>query len=91
LQHFSLLKNIAERIIESFACDKLLVRVRQNHGLTVSCSIGAAMHPLHGHSIQELLEVSDEQMYQAKKAGKNCYRIAGVANEPLPRDTAVKV
>jgi len=49
------------------------------------------MHPLHGHSIQELLEVSDEQMYQAKKAGKNCYRIAGVANEPLPRDTAVKV
>lgn len=75
-----LLKNIAERIIESFACDKLLVRIRQNHGLKVSCSIGAAMHPLHGNTIQELLEVSDEQMYQAKKSGKNCYRIAGIAH-----------
>ncbi|WP_341709235.1 diguanylate cyclase domain-containing protein [Limnobacter sp.] len=89
--NIQLLKNIAERIIESFACDKLLVRVRQNHGLTVSCSIGAAMHPLHGHSIQQLLEISDEQMYQAKKAGKNCYRIAGVFLEPLTTDTEVKV
>ena len=89
--NIQLLKNIAERIIESFACDKLLVRVRQNHGLTVSCSIGAAMHPLHGHSIQQLLEISDEQMYQAKKAGKNCYRIAGVATELLLGDAAVKV
>jgi diguanylate cyclase (GGDEF)-like protein len=77
--NIQLLKNIAERIIESFACDKLLVRIRQNHGLTVSCSIGAAMHPIHGTSIPQLLEISDEQMYRAKKSGKNCYRIAGVA------------
>ena len=75
-----LLKNISERIIESFARDKLLVRIRQNHGLTVTCSIGAAMHPMDGNSIAELLEISDEQMYQAKKSGKNCYRIAGVSN-----------
>jgi diguanylate cyclase (GGDEF)-like protein len=87
-----LLKNISERIIESFACDKLLVRVRQNHGLTVSCSIGAAMYPLHGQSIQQLLEISDEQMYQAKKSGKNCYRIAGVVNQPVAAmDTEAKV
>lgn len=74
-----LLKNISERIIESFARDKLLVRIRQNHGLSVTCSIGAAMHPMHGNSIPQLLEISDEQMYQAKKSGKNCYRIAGVS------------
>lgn len=86
-----LLHNISERIIESFACDKLLVRVRQNHGLTVSCSIGAAMHPLHGHSIQQLLEISDEQMYEAKKAGKNCYRIAGVSQEPARLESSLRV
>lgn len=86
--NIQLLKNISERIIESFACDKLLVRIRQNHGLTVSCSIGAAMHPLHGSSFQKLLEISDEQMYQAKKAGKNCYRIAGVSATPEPLDSA---
>ena len=77
--NIQLLKNIAERIIESFARDKLLVRIRQNHGLSVTCSIGAAMHPMHGNSIPQLLEISDEQMYQAKKSGKNCYRIAGVS------------
>ena len=77
--NIQLLKNISERIIDSFACDKLLVRIRQNHGLKVSCSIGAAMHPLHGTSIQELLEISDAQMYEAKKSGKNCYRIAGIS------------
>ncbi|MBU0784662.1 MAG: diguanylate cyclase [Gammaproteobacteria bacterium] len=86
--NIQLLKNISERIIESFACDKLLVRIRQNHGLTVSCSIGAAMHPLHGTSIQALLEISDEQMYQAKKSGKNCYRIAGVT-EPQVKSVSV--
>lgn len=86
--NIQLLKNISERIIESFACDKLLVRIRQNHGLTVSCSIGAAMHPLHGTSIQELLEISDEQMYLAKKSGKNCYRIAGVS-EPQVKSVSV--
>ncbi|HEX4879231.1 MAG TPA: diguanylate cyclase [Limnobacter sp.] len=75
--NLQLLTNISERIIESFACDKLLLRIKQNHGLKVSCSIGAAMYPLHGQSVAELLEHSDAQMYAAKKAGKNCYRIAG--------------
>jgi diguanylate cyclase (GGDEF)-like protein len=72
-----LLTNLSERILESFASDKLLVRIHQNHGLKVSCSIGAAMYPLHCNTLTELMEISDEQMYDAKKSGKNCYRIAG--------------
>lgn len=88
--NIQLLKNIAERIIESFACDKLLVRIRQNHGLSVTCSIGAAMYPLHGNSISQLLELSDEEMYHAKKAGKNCYRIAGVGKS-VDKEDPIKV
>lgn len=88
--NIQLLKNIAERIIESFACDKLLVRIRQNHGLSVTCSIGAAMYPLHGTSMTRLLEISDEQMYEAKKAGKNCYRIHGVSPSAV-RSELIKV
>ncbi len=49
------------------------------------------MYPLHGDSIQQLLDVSDEQMYQAKKSGKNCYRIAGVVNEPAVTHAEAKV
>jgi diguanylate cyclase (GGDEF)-like protein len=72
-----LLLNIAERIIESFACDKYLSRIRQNHGLNVSCSIGGAMFPTHANTVAGIVELSDGLMYKAKKAGKNCYRIAG--------------
>ncbi|HEX4916371.1 MAG TPA: diguanylate cyclase [Limnobacter sp.] len=79
--NLQLLTNISERIIESFACDKLLLRIKQNHGLKVSCSIGAAVYPLHGESVAELLESSDAQMYAAKKAGKNCYRIAATFSD----------
>ncbi len=86
--NLQLLRNISERIIESFACDKLLVRIRQNHGLTVSCSIGAAMHPVGSGTAHALLEVSDAQMYLAKKSGKNCYRIAGVVE---PNQETVQV
>ena len=86
--NLQLLRNISERIIESFACDKLLVRIRQNHGLTVSCSIGAAMHPVGTGTAQALLEISDAQMYLAKKSGKNCYRIAGVVE---PNQETVQV
>ncbi|HEX4842094.1 MAG TPA: diguanylate cyclase [Limnobacter sp.] len=87
--NLQLLTNISERIIESFACDKLLLRIKQNHGLKVSCSIGAAVYPLHGETVAELLECSDAQMYAAKKAGKNCYRIAGSA--ALEQQQPVKI
>lgn len=85
-----LLQNISERIIESFACDKLLVRMRQNHGLVVSCSIGAAMYPLHASTAQELLEISDAQMYLAKKSGKNCYRMPEMNLEACGNDSPLR-
>lgn len=74
--NMQLMKNIAERIIDAFSRDKLLGRIRQNHHLSVTCSIGAALYPLHAQSMADLLELSDRQMYFAKRAGKNCYRIA---------------
>ena len=81
-----LMRNISERIIESFARDKLMQRIRQNHHLTVSCSIGCAMYPNDGQTMSELLEVSDRQMYLAKKAGKNCYKIAANGKEDQTQD-----
>ncbi len=74
--NMQLMKNISERIIDAFSRDKLLGRIRQNHHLSVTCSIGAALYPLHAKNFTDLLELSDRQMYFAKRAGKNCYRIA---------------
>ncbi|HEY1059343.1 MAG TPA: diguanylate cyclase [Limnobacter sp.] len=79
-----LLVNIANRIIDSFATDKHLNRIRQNHGLSVSCSIGGALYPTHSDSIQGMLDMADSLMYQAKKAGKNCHRLAQAQGLSLP-------
>lgn len=60
----------------------LLVRILQayrqpicieQYKLNTSVSIGVAIYPEHGSSINELLKNSDTAMYQAKQRGKNTY------------------
>jgi len=43
--------------------------------LNVSCSIGAAIAPMHGTNYAELFENADEALYASKGKGKNCYSI----------------
>lgn len=80
-----LLTNVANRIIESFANDKHLNRLRTNHGLVVTCSVGGAIYPQHANNIAGLMELADTLMYQAKKSGKNCHRIAPSPEHPYIR------
>lgn len=44
--------------------------------VTVGASIGIALFPEHGRTSSELLQSADEAMYQAKRDGKNTYRLA---------------
>jgi len=39
--------------------------------LSVSCSIGIALCPLHGISLDVLRKLADRAMYQAKEEGRN--------------------
>lgn len=41
----------------------------------ISCSIGIAMNPEHGTKYEKLYQSADRALYQAKRAGKNQYRI----------------
>lgn len=45
--------------------------------LQTSASVGIAIFGLHGHDSVELMRSADDAMYQAKQAGRGCYRIAG--------------
>lgn len=36
-----------------------------------SVSIGAALYPQDGHTVDEILSRADHAMYESKKAGKN--------------------
>jgi diguanylate cyclase (GGDEF)-like protein len=72
----NLLENMAERIVKAFEREPLFKRMLENHSLKVSSSIGCAIYPIHAETAAALVEESDRQMYEAKHAGKNCYRIA---------------
>ncbi|ELF6479947.1 MASE3 domain-containing protein [Vibrio fluvialis] len=48
------------------------------HGqsLRIGISIGAAVYPKHGASVESLLVEADNALYQAKRRGKNCLVVA---------------
>ena len=65
------LKERCESILESM--NILLKNLAPD--LPVSCSIGAALFPVHGRHYNELFLKADEALYQAKNQGKNQFRI----------------
>jgi diguanylate cyclase (GGDEF)-like protein len=44
--------------------------------VSVSASIGVALCPDHGDSLDDVLRAADDAMYQAKQAGRNTVRVA---------------
>jgi diguanylate cyclase (GGDEF)-like protein len=42
----------------------------------VGASIGIALYPDHSATIDDLLRHADEALYEAKRAGRNTYRIS---------------
>ncbi|MEK9842940.1 diguanylate cyclase domain-containing protein [Thalassospira sp.] len=43
---------------------------------TVTASIGIALYPDHGETVDELIAAADDAMYAAKKSGRNTFRFA---------------
>lgn len=66
----------------------------RSYNLTLSCSIGIALSPVHGQSYYELFQHADQALYRAKAKGKNCYALynpddSGYLNQP-GRTSAVR-
>lgn len=62
---------LAERAIAAFAPPFHYA----NQELHITCSIGAAVFPLHGTTPQALLKNADTALFQAKEQGRNMYQI----------------
>lgn len=59
--------NLSERLLE-------VMNESYGHladGLEVTCSVGGAVYPDDGETIEELMRAADERMYCVKKSGKN--------------------
>jgi diguanylate cyclase (GGDEF)-like protein/PAS domain S-box-containing protein len=46
----------------------------EQHTILISCSIGIGIYPLHGSDVVSLMRVADQAMYEAKRAGRGCFR-----------------
>jgi diguanylate cyclase (GGDEF)-like protein len=79
---------IAERIRHRISTLSVVVSTARG-SLTVaglSASVGGATYPDHGAQLEQVLQIADAALYDAKRDGRNAVRIAGDAeSSALPR------
>jgi len=51
----------------------------QGSSVNVTASVGVSVYPVHGDNVETLMKSADLALYEAKGAGKNDYRISGLA------------
>jgi two-component system cell cycle response regulator len=49
----------------------------EGHTVSVTTSAGIGVYPVHGEDADSLMKSADLALYEAKRAGKNAYRISG--------------
>ena len=68
-------QNILEAINQPFF-------IEQNN-IEISCSIGIVIYPKHGTDVISLMKNADDAMYQAKNAGRNCFKFFNEGDDEL--------
>ncbi|TAL90875.1 MAG: cyclic di-GMP phosphodiesterase [Candidimonas sp.] len=68
---FELMESVAQRIIDRMAAPISLGLIE----VYTSCSIGIALCPEHGDTLDRLIRCADTAMYVAKDIGKRTYRV----------------
>jgi diguanylate cyclase (GGDEF)-like protein len=59
----------------------------EGQAVTITTSVGASVYPAHAEDVDALMKSADAALYEAKRAGKNTYRLAATADPP-EADTA---
>jgi diguanylate cyclase (GGDEF)-like protein len=49
----------------------------EGHDVRITISAGIGIYPVHGEDADTLMKSADLALYDAKRAGKNVYRISG--------------
>jgi diguanylate cyclase (GGDEF)-like protein/PAS domain S-box-containing protein len=75
--HYEDLAHVADMIIHTLSQPFTLYGI---HQVTIGASIGIAIHPDHGNTVEELIDNADTALYQAKDNGRGCF---AYFSEPL--------
>jgi len=65
---------IASKVIDSVSRPYVL----EGHAANITVSAGIGIYPAHGKDAETLMKSADLALYEAKRAGKNTYRIAAL-------------
>ena len=84
------MRGVTDKALLEQRCRQLLELLHTafaGYKLSLGCSIGIALAPLHGQSYYELFQHADQALYRAKAKGKNGYAIynpedGGYLNQP---------
>jgi len=57
----------------------------EGHTVSVTTSAGVAIYPTHGEDVDTLMKSADLALYEAKRAGKNTYRISACPEPSVAR------
>jgi diguanylate cyclase (GGDEF)-like protein len=73
---------VANKLLQLFNEAKFNIA---GHDLSPSASIGMALFPDHGADFGALIAYADAAMYQAKSAGRNCWRLYSSSPQEMER------
>ncbi|MFP4437749.1 MAG: PAS domain S-box protein [Chloroflexaceae bacterium] len=79
----------AERILNSVR--QLQVQYRGQALGAVTVSLGAAIFPTHGTTVEELVRAADAALYRAKTAGRNCIVVSAADSAMIEWDDITTV
>ena len=65
--------NVAPKVIEAVSKPYDI----EGHAVRITISAGIGVYPVHGEDADTLMKSADLALYDAKRAGKNVYRISG--------------
>ena len=69
--------SVAQKVIDAVSVPFAL----EGHTVTVTTSAGVAVYPVHGEGAEALMKSADLALYEAKRGGRNAYRLS-VGTEP---------
>lgn len=67
-------RDMAERLRQKVSHKPIMLE--SGHSIPLTISMGVAVFPMHGHSLDSLCGMADKAMYQAKMQGRNCVVMA---------------
>jgi diguanylate cyclase (GGDEF)-like protein/PAS domain S-box-containing protein len=70
IDQYEAVARIADAIIHDLT---LPFSVCQHHNVTIGASIGIAIYPEHGNSVETLMDNAATALYQAKDSGRGCF------------------